>query len=153
MMDMLLQPDLMIEMGRAHVDLVIQTLEKAKLYNIKPDGLFVSNGPGDPAAVTYVIENLKKFFGKLPIFGICLGHQMIGLALKGQTYKLKFGHHGANHPVKDFIIRHQGGSNDAQYAIGNLKTEKGDFRIHILLKKVGPDLLIHQVRIEPDNEN
>jgi hypothetical protein len=59
----------------------------------------------------------------------------------------------SNHPVKDFIIRHQGGSNDAQYAIGNLKTEKGDFRIHILLKKVGPDLLIHQVRIEPDNEN
>jgi hypothetical protein len=59
----------------------------------------------------------------------------------------------SNHTVKDFIIRHQGGSNDAQYAIGNLKTEKGDFRVHILLKKVGPDLLIHQVRIEPDNEN
>lgn len=58
----------------------------------------------------------------------------------------------ASHLVKDFIIRHQGGSNDAQYAIGNLKTETGDFRIHILLKKVGQELLIHQVRIEPDNE-
>ena len=68
---------------------------------IKPDGLFVSNGPGDPAAVTYVIETLKMFFGKMPIFGICLGHQMLGLALGGRTYKLKFGHHGANHPVKD----------------------------------------------------
>ena len=56
------------------------------------------------------------------------------------------------HQVKDFIIRHQGGSNDAQYAIGNLKTQTGDFRVHILLKKVGQDLLIHQVRIEPDNE-
>ncbi len=57
-----------------------------------------------------------------------------------------------SHHVKDFIIRHQGGSNDAQYAIGNLKTESGDFRVHILLKKVGQELLIHQVRIEPDNE-
>jgi len=57
-----------------------------------------------------------------------------------------------SHHVRDFIIRHQGGSNDAQYAIGNLKTETGDFRVHILLKKVGQDLLIHQVRIEPDNE-
>lgn len=58
----------------------------------------------------------------------------------------------SSHQVKDFIIRHQGGSNDAQYAIGNLKTESGDFRVHILLKKVGQELLIHQVRIEPDNE-
>ena len=70
---------------------------------INPDGLFVSNGPGDPAAVTYVVENLKKFFGKIPVFGICLGHQMLGLALGGKTYKLKFGHHGSNHPVKDTL--------------------------------------------------
>jgi len=74
-----------------------------EIMSIHPDGLFVSNGPGDPAAVTYVIDNLKKFFGKIPIFGICLGHQMLGLALGGKTYKLKFGHHGANHPVKDFL--------------------------------------------------
>lgn len=58
----------------------------------------------------------------------------------------------SSHQVKDFIIRHQGGSNDAQYAIGNLKTGSGDFRVHILLKKVNQDLLIHQVRIEPDSE-
>lgn len=68
-----------------------------------PDGLFVSNGPGDPAAVTYVVETLRSVFGKLPVFGICLGHQMIGLALGGKTFKLKFGHHGANHPVKDLL--------------------------------------------------
>ncbi len=74
-----------------------------EIMAIKPDGLFVSNGPGDPAAITYVIENLKKFFGVIPIFGICLGHQMLGLALGGKTYKLKFGHHGANHPVKDLL--------------------------------------------------
>jgi carbamoyl-phosphate synthase small subunit len=68
---------------------------------VKPDGLFISNGPGDPAAVTPVIETAKAFVGTLPIFGICLGHQILGLALGGKTYKLKFGHHGANHPVKD----------------------------------------------------
>lgn len=68
---------------------------------VKPDGLFLSNGPGDPAALPYVIETVQQSFGKFPIFGICLGHQLLGLALKGRTFKLKFGHHGANHPVKD----------------------------------------------------
>ncbi|MCP4652645.1 MAG: glutamine-hydrolyzing carbamoyl-phosphate synthase small subunit [Candidatus Omnitrophica bacterium] len=68
---------------------------------MKPDGLFLSNGPGDPAAVECVVKTVKELIGKFPIFGICLGHQMIGLALGGTTYKLKFGHHGGNHPVKD----------------------------------------------------
>jgi len=67
----------------------------------KPDGVFLSNGPGDPAAVTYAIETVKTLLGKVPIFGICLGHQILGLALGGRTYKLKFGHRGANHPVKN----------------------------------------------------
>ncbi len=70
---------------------------------VHPDGLFISNGPGDPAAVTSVIETVRQCVGKLPIFGICLGHQILGLALGGKTYKLKFGHHGANHPVKDLL--------------------------------------------------
>lgn len=73
-----------------------------EMMSIKPDGLFLSNGPGDPAVVTYVVETVKEALGKLPIFGICLGNQILGLALGGSTYKLKFGHHGANHPVKDF---------------------------------------------------
>ncbi|NTV29057.1 MAG: glutamine-hydrolyzing carbamoyl-phosphate synthase small subunit [Candidatus Omnitrophica bacterium] len=73
----------------------------ADILSMKPDGIFLSSGPGDPAAVTYVIETVRALIGKLPIFGICLGNQMIGLALGGKTYKLKFGHHGANHPVKD----------------------------------------------------
>ena len=68
---------------------------------VQPDGLFLSNGPGDPAAVDYVIQTVRRSIGALPVFGICLGHQILGLALGGQTYKLKFGHHGANHPVKD----------------------------------------------------
>lgn len=68
---------------------------------INPDGIFLSNGPGDPAAVKYAILNIKKLIGKKPIFGICLGHQLLALALGGKTFKLKFGHRGANHPVKN----------------------------------------------------
>lgn len=67
----------------------------------KPDGLLLSNGPGDPAGVPYVVETVKDLLGRIPMFGICFGHQMLGLALGGTTYKLKFGHHGGNHPVKD----------------------------------------------------
>ncbi len=67
-----------------------------------PDGIFLSNGPGDPSAVTYGIETVKKLLGKKPIFGICLGHQILALALGAKTFKLKFGHRGLNHPVKNF---------------------------------------------------
>ncbi|MFA5143456.1 MAG: glutamine-hydrolyzing carbamoyl-phosphate synthase small subunit [Candidatus Omnitrophota bacterium] len=73
----------------------------ADILNMKVDGVLISNGPGDPAAVRYVVENVKKLIGKIPIFGICLGQQILGLAFGGSTYKLKFGHHGANQPVKD----------------------------------------------------
>ena len=76
-----------------------------KILSLKPDGVMLSNGPGDPSAVTYVIETVKELIGKVPIFGICLGHQMLGLALGGKTYKLKFGHRGANHPVMDLSTR------------------------------------------------
>jgi carbamoyl-phosphate synthase small subunit len=71
------------------------------VLRLKPDGVFLSNGPGDPAPVSYAIETIRGLLGKLPIFGICLGHQLLGLALGGKTYKLKFGHRGANHPVKN----------------------------------------------------
>jgi carbamoyl-phosphate synthase small subunit len=69
--------------------------------SLKPHGVFLSNGPGDPEPVTYAIENIRKLVGRVPIFGICLGHQLCGLALGGKTFKLKFGHHGSNHPVKN----------------------------------------------------
>ena len=67
----------------------------------RPDGIFLSNGPGDPAAVPYAIDNVKTILGKVPVFGICLGHQILSLALNGKTYKLRFGHHGGNQPVLD----------------------------------------------------
>ena len=68
---------------------------------MNPDGIFLSNGPGDPEGVDYAIATIEKLIGKKPIFGICLGHQILGLALGGHTYKLKFGHRGGNHPVVD----------------------------------------------------
>ena len=72
-----------------------------EILDFNPDGVFLSNGPGDPEAVTYGIETVKKLLGEKPIFGICLGHQILALALGGKTFKLKFGHRGCNHPVKN----------------------------------------------------
>lgn len=69
--------------------------------SMNPDGVFLSNGPADPAAVTYAIENIKKLLGKVPLMGICLGHQLLALACGAKTARLKFGHHGCNHPVKN----------------------------------------------------
>jgi carbamoyl-phosphate synthase small subunit len=71
------------------------------VMDLKPDGVFLSNGPGDPEPVDYAVRAIQKFLGRVPVFGICLGHQLTGLALGGKTYKLKFGHHGGNHPVKN----------------------------------------------------
>ena len=76
-----------------------------EILKINPDGIFLSNGPGDPAAVTYAIETVKSLLGKKVIFGICLGHQILSLALGASTYKLKFGHRGCNHPVKNLQTR------------------------------------------------
>jgi carbamoyl-phosphate synthase small subunit len=71
------------------------------VFSLKPDGVFLSNGPGDPEPVDYAVNAIRKFLGRVPVFGICLGHQLTGLALGGKTYKLKFGHHGGNHPVRN----------------------------------------------------
>jgi carbamoyl-phosphate synthase small subunit len=79
--------------------------DSAQILAFDPDGVFLSNGPADPAALPYAHETVRGLLGKKPIFGICLGHQILGLALGGNTYKLGFGHHGANHPVMDLRTR------------------------------------------------
>jgi len=73
------------------------------VLKLRPDGVFLSNGPGDPAAVKYAVRNVGKLLGKVPVFGICLGHQLLALSLGLHTYKLRFGHRGSNHPVRDEI--------------------------------------------------
>jgi len=83
------------------VEVVPADTSAAAVHERKPHGIFLSNGPGDPEAVPYLIETVRGLAGKAPIFGICLGNQILGLALGGSTYKLKFGHHGGNHPVRD----------------------------------------------------
>jgi carbamoyl-phosphate synthase small subunit len=86
-----------------NVTVVPMTMSAEEIIKMKPDGIFISNGPGDPEDVTPVINLIKELRGKYPIFGICLGHQMIALAYGAKTYKLKFGHHGGNHPVKNLL--------------------------------------------------
>lgn len=90
----------LVECG-CNVRVVPAAATAQEILESKPDGVFVSNGPGDPEAVTYVIETLRQLIGKVPIFGICLGHQLLTWALGGRTYKLKFGHRGANQPVRN----------------------------------------------------
>jgi carbamoyl-phosphate synthase small subunit len=83
------------------VTVVPASASASDVLALRPDGIFLSNGPGDPAAVRYAVETIRALLGKKPIFGICLGHQLLGLALGAKTFKLKFGHRGANQPVKD----------------------------------------------------
>ncbi len=87
------------------VKTVPATLPASEILAMNPDGVFLSNGPGDPAAVPYAVENVRHLIGKVPVFGICLGHQILNLALGGTTYKLRFGHHGGNQPVMDLRRR------------------------------------------------
>ncbi len=85
------------------VQVVPATTDAKTVLSMHPDGIFLSNGPGDPEGVAGVVETLRELLGKKPVFGICLGHQMLGLAYGGSTYKLKFGHRGGNQPVKDLL--------------------------------------------------
>jgi carbamoyl-phosphate synthase small subunit len=89
----------------AHVTVVPARTTAEDVLALKPDGVFLSNGPGDPEPLTWQSEQVRKLIGKTPIFGICLGHQILGLAAGGKTYKLKFGHRGANHPVLNQVTQ------------------------------------------------
>jgi carbamoyl-phosphate synthase small subunit len=88
----------LVDVG-CHVTVVPAMTTAAEVIELEPDGVFLSNGPGDPEPVEYAAQAVRDLMGRVPIFGICLGHQIIGLALGGKTYKLKFGHHGGNHPI------------------------------------------------------
>jgi carbamoyl-phosphate synthase small subunit len=90
----------MLAQQGCRVTVVPATTSAEDVLALNPNGVFLSNGPGDPEPVKYAQENIRRLMGKTPVFGICLGHQLIGLALGGKTYKLKFGHHGGNHPVQ-----------------------------------------------------
>jgi carbamoyl-phosphate synthase small subunit len=94
----------LIDVG-CDVHVVPASTTASQVEALKPDGIFLSNGPGDPEAVAYAVEAMRSLIGRRPIFGICLGHQILGLALGLKTYKLKFGHHGANHPVMNLRTR------------------------------------------------
>ncbi|XP_062015084.1 carbamoyl-phosphate synthase small chain, chloroplastic-like [Rosa rugosa] len=83
------------------ITVVPSTWPASETLKLKPDGVLFSNGPGDPSAVPYAVETVKQILGKVPVFGICMGHQLLGLALGGTTFKMKFGHHGGNHPVRN----------------------------------------------------
>jgi carbamoyl-phosphate synthase small subunit len=91
---------MLVEAG-CRVRVVPASTPPDEVLALKPDGVFLSNGPGDPEGVSYAIKNVKFLLGKIPIFGICLGHQILSLALNGKTFKLPFGHHGGNQPVMD----------------------------------------------------
>lgn len=95
---------LLVDHG-CEVTVVPAQTSAADVLALKPHGVFLSNGPGDPEPVLYAVENIRKLLGRVPIFGICLGHQLCGLALGGRTFKLKFGHHGSNHPVKNLLTQ------------------------------------------------
>jgi carbamoyl-phosphate synthase small subunit len=84
-----------------HVTVVPATATSEEILSYRPNGLFLSNGPGDPEALPYIVDSVKGVLEKLPIFGICLGHQILGQAFGGKTFKMKFGHHGGNQPVQD----------------------------------------------------
>jgi carbamoyl-phosphate synthase small subunit len=91
----------MLNRSRCNVTIVPFNTGWEEILSLHPDGVFISNGPGDPCDVPEVIETLKNLRGKIPMFGICLGHQLLSLSYGAKTYKLKFGHRGGNHPVRD----------------------------------------------------
>jgi carbamoyl-phosphate synthase small subunit len=112
------------------VTVVPATATAPEILGRNPDGVFLSNGPGDPAAVTYAIHAVRDLLGKVPVFGICLGHQLMGLAAGGQTFKLKFGHRGANQPVKDLLTgRVYITSQNHGFAVDPATLPSGDVRL------------------------
>lgn len=124
---------LLVDVG-FRVSVVPAGASAAEIMSLRPDGVFLSNGPGDPATLGYVVKPVQEILGRVPIFGICLGHQILGQALGGKTYKLKFGHRGGNHPVRDettgkveITVQNHG------FAVDKASVEKRAFVSHLNL--------------------
>jgi carbamoyl-phosphate synthase small subunit len=103
-----------------------------EIMALNPDGIFLSNGPGDPAAVGYAVDTIRELLGKKPVFGICLGHQLLALALGGETYKLKFGHRGANQPVKNLLngkVEITSQNHGFAVAYDSLQVDRGEWQV------------------------
>jgi carbamoyl-phosphate synthase small subunit len=123
----------LVDLG-CRVTTVPATTSADAILGLAPDGIFVSNGPGDPAAVTYAIETVKALLGKKPVFGICLGHQLLALAAGARTYKLKFGHRGLNQPVKELrTTRVEITSQNHGFAVDTQTLPKGVVETHVHL--------------------
>ncbi|KAL1290844.1 hypothetical protein HN51_059381 [Arachis hypogaea] len=116
------------------ITVVPSTWPASETLKIKPDGVILSNGPGDPSAIPYAVETVKNILGKVPVFGICMGHQLLGQALGGKTFKMKFGHHGGNHPVRNLRTgRVEISAQNHNYAVDPATLPKGVEVTHINL--------------------
>ncbi len=147
---------LLAERG-CRITVVPATTPASEVLALEPDGVFLSNGPGDPAAVTYAIENTRAILGKKPLFGICLGHQILGLALGASTYKLRFGHHGGNQPVRyDATGRVEISSHNHGFAVDASTLPAGTSVTHLNLNDQcveglhAPDLQAFGVQYHPE---
>jgi carbamoyl-phosphate synthase small subunit len=125
--------DQLVQAG-CRVEVVPASTPAADVLQREPDGVFLSNGPGDPGPVAYAHANVKELIGKLPVFGICLGHQIMSLALGAQTFKLRFGHHGGNHPVRNLSSGHvEITSQNHNYAVDKESLPDGAIVTHLNL--------------------
>ncbi|CAA0382828.1 unnamed protein product [Arabidopsis thaliana] len=116
------------------ITVVPSTWPAAEALKMKPDGILFSNGPGDPSAVPYAVETVKKLLGKVPVYGICMGHQLLGQALGGKIFKMKFGHHGGNHPVRNNRTGHvEISAQNHNYAVDPASLPTGVEVIHVNL--------------------
>lgn len=116
------------------ITVVPSTWPASETLKLKPDGVLFSNGPGDPSAVPYAVETVKEILGKVPVFGICMGHQLLGQALGGKTFKMKFGHHGGNHPVRNLRTGHvEISAQNHNYAVDPVSLPEGVEVTHVNL--------------------
>jgi carbamoyl-phosphate synthase small subunit len=147
---------LLVDVG-FRVTVMPATSSAAAILSQKPDGLFLSNGPGDPATLGFIVNTVKELVGRFPIFGICLGHQILGQVFGGKTYKLKFGHRGGNHPVMDLetkrveiTVQNHGFAVDAQSLPSSVKVSHINLNDQTVEGIAVPDKKIFSVQYHPE---